>query len=123
MRLNVPTPAARVLFLTLALSARPLAAVAGEATVTVDAERPAGALSPMLYGQFLEYMFEGVKSGLDAELIRDRGFEEAPSAIGLPRHWERYPDDRNDDYGLNFTWDASASLPEKRDPDEGRREH
>jgi len=56
-------------------------------------------------------MFQGVKGGLHAELLRDRGFDEAPNAIGLPRHWERYPDDRNDDYGLAFRWDDSVAYP------------
>jgi hypothetical protein len=55
----------------------------------------------MLYGQFDEFMFEGVKRGLTAELIRDRSFEEGPIAVGLPRNWERDPDDRNDDPGLH----------------------
>ena len=45
-------------------------------------------------------MFEGIKGGLHAELIRNRGFEEAPDSTGLSRHWERYPDDRIDDYGI-----------------------
>ena len=53
----------------------------------------------------MEFMFEGIKRGLQAELIRDRSFEETPNVIGLSRYWERYPDDRNDDYALSFTWD------------------
>ncbi|HET7457790.1 MAG TPA: alpha-L-arabinofuranosidase C-terminal domain-containing protein, partial [Gemmatimonadaceae bacterium] len=69
----------------------------------------------MLYGQFAEFMFGGVKGGLHAELLRDRGFEEAPNAIGLPRDWQRYPDDRNDDYGLAFRWDDSVAYPVRRD--------
>src|SRR5437867_6413751 len=56
-------------------------------------------------------MFEGVEGGLAAELLRNRGFEEAGNAIGLPRHWERYPDDRNDDYGLSFRWDDAVAYP------------
>ena len=40
-----------------------------------------------------------------------RGFEEAPNAIGLSRDWERYPDDRIDDYGLSFQWDDTVALP------------
>ena len=54
-------------------------------------------------------MFEGIKSGLTAEMIRDRGFEAVPNVIGLPRDWNRYPDDRNDDYGLAFHWDADVA--------------
>ena len=56
-------------------------------------------------------MYEGVKGGLSAELLRNRGFEEAANAIGLSRHWERYPDDRNDDYGLSFAWDDAVAYP------------
>src|SRR3982750_3757441 len=84
---------------------------ASDARIVVDATQVEGAIDTRLYGQFLEFMYEGVKGGLSAELLRDRGFEEAPSAIGLPRHWERYPDDRNDDYGLSFIWDDTSGYP------------
>src|SRR2546430_1025252 len=70
------------------------------ATISIDASKVEGNISPILYGQFDEFMFEGVKGGLYAELIRDRSFNEAPNAIGLPRNWEREPDDRNDDPAL-----------------------
>ena len=60
-------------------------------------------------------MYEGVKGGISAELLRDRGFEEAANAIGLSRHWERYPDDRVDDYGLSFSWDDSIAYPVRLD--------
>ncbi|HEU4435718.1 MAG TPA: alpha-L-arabinofuranosidase C-terminal domain-containing protein [Pyrinomonadaceae bacterium] len=59
-------------------------------------------------------MFEGIKGGLHAEMIRNRSFEEPPNAIGLSRNWERYPDDRNDDYGLAFHWDAQVAYPQQR---------
>jgi alpha-L-arabinofuranosidase len=81
------------------------------ARVTVDARTVEAEIDPLLYGHFLEFMFEGVKGGLAAELVRDRGFDDAPNAIGLPRYWERYPDDRNDDYGLSFRWDDSVAYP------------
>src|SRR5215211_3571549 len=84
------------------------------ASVRVDARRVENRISPLLYGQFLEFMYEGMKFGLHAELLRDRGFEESPNALGLPRHWERYPDDRNDDYGLAFKWDDSERYPPRR---------
>jgi len=77
--------------------------------ITVDAAVVEGGIDPRLYGQFAEFMFEGVKGGLSAELLRDRGFDEPPSAIGLSRHWERHPDDRNDDYGLSFHWDDAVA--------------
>jgi alpha-L-arabinofuranosidase len=105
------------LLMLFALSVCPTrvsARVTGQATIVVDAGKVENSISPMLYGQFLEFMFEGMKGGLHAELLRDRSFEEPPNAIGLPRNWERYPDDRDDDYGLNFVWDASVSYPPKR---------
>jgi len=86
-----------------------------EARVVVDATKVEGQIDPRLYGQFLEFMYEGMKGGLAAELLRDRGFEEAPNAIGLSRPWERYPDDRIDDYGLTFFWDASVVYPVRLD--------
>ena len=81
------------------------------ATLTIDASRIENVLSPTLYGQFAEFMFEDIKDGLSAELIRDRGFDEQPNALGLSRYWERDPDDRNDDGAMHFTWDADVYLP------------
>jgi alpha-N-arabinofuranosidase len=78
------------------------------AHIEIDAGTAEGRISPLLYGQFIEFMFEGIKRGLHAELIRNRSFEEEPSAIGISRYWERYPDDRNDDYAISFSWDSSA---------------
>ncbi|MFL5582190.1 MAG: alpha-L-arabinofuranosidase C-terminal domain-containing protein [Gemmatimonadaceae bacterium] len=95
-------------FTTLWALAADAQAPATAARVVVDASRAEAPISPLLYGQFLEFMFEGVKRGVTAELLRDRGFDDAPNAIGLPRYWERYPDDRNDDYGLSFGWDDST---------------
>lgn len=83
----------------------------GTARIVVDAGRVEGRIDPRLYGHFLEFMYEGVKGGLAAEMLKNRGFEEAPSAIGLSRYWERYPDDRNDDYGLSFAWDDAVAFP------------
>lgn len=84
------------------------------ATVTIDARKVENHISSLLYGQFLEFMYEGIKNGLHAELIRNRSFEENPNSIGLSRYWERYPDDRNDDYALAFHWDTEVSYPQQR---------
>ena len=89
-----------------------LAQSAATASITIDTSKIEGSISPMLYGQFDEFMFEGVKGGLYGELIRDRSFEEPPNAIGLSRYWERDPDDRNDDPGLRFHWDDSVFYPD-----------
>ena len=84
------------------------------ATVTIDTTKVENRINPRLYGQFAEFMYENIKFGLHAELLRDRGFEEPPNAIGLPRHWERHPDDRNDDPAMKFRWDDSVAYPPKR---------
>ena len=94
------------------------APIDGQATdtagITIDASRVENRISPRLYGQFAEFMYENIKFGLHAELLRNRGFEEPANAIGLPRHWERYPDDRNDDPAMKFRWDDSIAYPPKR---------
>ena len=84
------------------------------ASISIDARKVENPISPLLYGQFLEFMYEGIKGGLHAELIRNRSFEEPPNAIGLSRNWERYPDDRNDDYALTFHWDDQLPYPQQR---------
>jgi len=84
------------------------------ATLTIDAGKVENRINPLLYGQFLEFMYEGIKGGLHAELIRNRSFEEPPNVIGLSRYWERYPDDRNDDYALSFLWDGEVAYPPQR---------
>ena len=84
------------------------------ASITVDARKIENRINPLLYGQFMEFMFEGIKGGLHAELIRNRSFEETANIIGLSRNWDRYPDDRNDDYALSFVWDDQSSYPPQR---------
>ena len=84
------------------------------ASISIDARKVENRISPLLYGQFLEFMYEGIKGGLHAELIRNRSFEEPPNVIGLSRNWERYPDDRNDDYALTFLWDNQFAYPPQR---------
>src|SRR5207245_9194956 len=85
------------------------------ASLAIDAAKVENTISPTLYGQFAEFMFEDVKGGLYAELIRDRSFDEAPNALGLPRYCERDPDDRNDDAHLHFGRDARVYFPARRD--------
>lgn len=97
-------------------------APAHRAAITIDAGKVEGSLQPTLYGQFLEFMFQCIKSGLHAELIRDRGFEEAPNVLGLPRHWEPYPDGRNNT-SLGFAADETVSYPGRPNPESGQREH
>jgi alpha-L-arabinofuranosidase len=83
----------------------------GEARIIVDATQVEGQIDTRLYGQFAELMYEGVKGGLSAELVRNRSFDEAANNLGLSRYWERYPDDRIHDYGMSFLWDDSVAYP------------
>jgi alpha-L-arabinofuranosidase len=99
-------------------AAVPEARSQARATITIDAHKVENRISPLLYGQFLEFMYEGIKGGLHAELIRNRSFEGPANAIGLPRYWERYPDDRNDDYALTFSADGEKPYP----PEQERKE-
>lgn len=92
-----------------------MAQIQSAATLTIDASRVENEISPTLYGQFAEFMFQDIKGGLHAELIRDRGFDEPPNALGLPRYWERDPDDRDDDSALHFSWDPDVFLPANGD--------
>jgi alpha-L-arabinofuranosidase len=102
-----------VSLLVLALVAAPTGQDADEASIAIDAATVENRISPRLYGQFAEFMFENIKFGLHAELLRNRGFEEAANAIGLPRDWERDPDNRNDD-PIRFSWDETIAYPPKR---------
>ena len=81
------------------------------ASIRIDIDKVENAISPMLYGQFAEFMFQDIKGGLYAELIRDRGFDETPNAQGLPRYWDRDPDDRDDDSAMRFAWDNAVHSP------------
>jgi len=115
------TAIVRVLVVLLAAAlARQTASAPPRATVDVeiDASSVENRISPHLYGQFIEFMFEGIKYGLHAELIRDRSFEEAPDPAGLSRFWQRYPDNRNDDYGLSVRRVDDAAYPDTK-ADEG----
>lgn len=100
--------------LAVAFAQPHLVAAQTRASISIDARKVENRISPLLYGQFLEFMYEGIKGGLHAELIRNRSFEEPANVIGLSRNWERYPDDRNDDYALNFLWDNQFAYPQQR---------
>jgi alpha-N-arabinofuranosidase len=105
------------LVLALLASARAAEQPAAAVHIDIDAGRVDGKISPLLYGQFMEFMFEGVKGGLHAELLRNRSFEEDANVIGLSRRWERYPDDRDDDYGLTFERADGVAYPRRPEGD------
>jgi alpha-N-arabinofuranosidase len=83
------------------------------ARIEIDARTVEGHISPLLYGQFMEYMFEGIKGGLHAELIRNRSFEEDPGPTAFSKQWERYPDNRVDDYAISFSRDEITAYPSR----------
>jgi alpha-L-arabinofuranosidase len=109
-----PGVKAVVLLLCLLCSVQAGLAQTLTASIEIDASKAEGPISPLLYGQFAEFMFENIKGGLHAELLRNRSFEETANVLGLSRYWERYPDDRNDDYALNFRWDEKVSYPVRK---------
>lgn len=110
------------LAMVLALAAAPGGQPPDEAGIAIDAAVIENRISPRLYGQFAEFMFENVKFGLHAELLRNRSFEESANAVGLPRHWERDPDDRNDD-AMRFRWDDASAYPPSRPAGQQQVEH
>lgn len=65
-----------VLLVGLALGL-PTDSVAESVVIDINAARPGPAINPNLYGIFLEEINHGVDGGLYAELIRNRGFEDA----------------------------------------------
>ena len=99
--------------LALALVASSSGQGGDQATIAIDAAAIENRISPRLYGQFAEFMFENIKFGMHAELLRGRGFEEPANVIGLPRYWDRNPDDRGDD-AIRFRWDDSVAYPPSR---------
>src|SRR5437763_16555314 len=66
------------------------------ATLTIDTDTVENDISPSLYGQFAEFMFQDIKGGLGEEVVRDSGFDEQSNALGLPRSWDRDQDERKD---------------------------
>lgn len=71
-----------------------------EARIRIDASERLNSISKLLYGQFAEFMFEDIKQGLWAELLVNRGFEDAAPPPAASHYWERYPDTRNHPNGF-----------------------
>lgn len=85
------------------------------AQITVRAARPLHAISPWIYGQFLEHINYSVDLGIHAELLGERSFEmataELPSALKIPPHASRAAGHRG---GLDadfpaFLWSSTLS--------------
>jgi alpha-L-arabinofuranosidase len=67
-------------------------ALAGTAAITIGASKPGPRLNPRMYGIFLEEINFGVDGGLYAELIRNRGFEDAKPPEGFTLRDGRWRD-------------------------------
>ena len=74
----------------------PASAYTATATINIDLNKRGPAINPRMYGIFLEEINHGVDGGLYAEMIRNRGFEDAkppegftfrPGANGRPGRW------------------------------------
>jgi alpha-L-arabinofuranosidase len=61
----------------------PSTAYAATASITIDLNKRGPAINPRMYGIFLEEINHGVDGGLYAEMIRNRGFEDAKPPEGF----------------------------------------
>jgi alpha-L-arabinofuranosidase len=73
---------------------------ADTATLRIDATKTGPQIHPHLYGIFLEEINHGVDGGLYAELIRNRGFEDARPPEGYTFRNGRWRDARGFDSGF-----------------------
>src|SRR5262245_704886 len=73
---------------------------AEKAIIQIDAAKGGAAISPRLYGIFLEEINHGVDGGLYAELIRNRAFEDARPPEGYSFRSNRWRDARGADAGF-----------------------
>lgn len=66
--------------------------LASTADIQIDASQKGPLINPRMYGIFLENLNHGVDGGLYAELIRNRGFEDAKPPEGYIYHDGRWVD-------------------------------
>ena len=96
--------------LTLAtLACVACSARAETATIRVDAIKAGPEINPRMYGIFLEEINTGVDGGLYAELIRNRGFEDAKAPEGFTNRDGRWDNGRG--YVIPYHFDVNKSLP------------
>ena len=76
---------------------------AATATIKIDVTQRGPPINPRMYGIFLEEINHGVDGGLYAELIRNRGFEDAKPPEGYIYHNGRWVDSLGDNaYDAGF---------------------
>lgn len=84
---------------------------AGSATINIDVSKPGPRLNPKMYGIFLEEINHGVDGGLYAELVRNRGFEDAKPPEGFTFRDGRWLDARGYDAGFSRFGYFTNGLP------------
>lgn len=70
-------------YITLLLAVAAAAPAQQHATITIDTQRKGAAVAPTLHGVFFEEISHAGEGGLYAELIQNRGFEEANIPQGM----------------------------------------
>lgn len=81
------------------------------ATVTIDTTTPGSRLNPRMYGIFLEEINHGVDGGLYAELVRNRGFEDARAPEGYIFQNGHWVDEHGFDSGFTEFGYVTDGLP------------
>ena len=82
---------------------------ADTAIISIDVSKPGPKINPQMYGIFLEEINTAVDGGLYAELIRNRGFEDAKAPEGFlfrNGHW-----DNGRGYVIPYHFEVDKSLP------------
>ncbi|HET7624318.1 MAG TPA: alpha-L-arabinofuranosidase C-terminal domain-containing protein [Verrucomicrobiae bacterium] len=79
------------------------------AKIKIDATKPGPEINPRMYGIFLEEINTGVDGGLYAELIRNRGFEDAKAPEGFVFRDGRWDNGRG--YVIPYHFEVDKSLP------------
>ena len=93
----------------LALAASAPSIQAETATIHIDAAKPGPEINPRMYGIFLEEINTGVDGGLYAEMIRNRGFEDAKAPEGFSFINGRWDNGRG--YVIPYHFEVDKSLP------------
>jgi alpha-L-arabinofuranosidase len=116
MRITIKQSSLLLLLSTGVLGAEP-------ATITIDAGKAGPEINPRMYGVFLEEINTAVDGGLYAELIRNRGFEDAKAPEGFvlstnpPKNnvQSEYPDGSTwqnpGGYATTYFFEVDKSLP------------
>src|SRR5437016_2725744 len=97
-----------ILFVLLTLG---LASPTSAATISIKAADAGPRLNPRMYGIFLEEINFGVDGGLYAELIRNRGFEDAKPPEGFRYRDGKWVDERGYDARFSRFGYVTNGLP------------